>query len=83
MTDKFRLRDSKYLADTYQEAVQSLAALADTDATDDEIAESVSEIPTVMLIDMFTCLIHMYDKLLEHDLAITCTKKLINSDTLH
>lgn len=83
MASKFRLRDSKYLADTYLEAVQALASLEQTDAEDSELANSVSELPTTMLVDLLACYIHAYDKLLEHELAISCTKALINSDTLH
>lgn len=83
MASKFRLRDSKYLAETYMDAVQALSALEHTDAEDGELVDSVSEIPTTMLVDLLACYIHMYDKLLEHELAIGCTKALINSDTLH
>ena len=83
MVSKFRLTDSVVLADTYQEAQQAVEALKNTEATEEDIITSTSEIPTMFLLDLLLGFINMYDKLLDSELAIYSTKKLYNVNHLH
>lgn len=80
---KLRLRDSQLLADTYQEALQAVEGLQSTETSEEEMLDSVSEVPTSFLIDLLTGFIHLYDKLLEEELAIFSTEKLYKTKYLN
>lgn len=80
---KLRLRDSRLLADTYQEVLQAVEGLQSTETSEEEMLDSVSEVPTSFLIDLLTGFIHLYDKLLEEELAIFSTEKLYKTKYLN
>ena len=85
MVAKFRLLESQYLAEAYQDAVQMSDAISSsvTEENEEDVANSVSEVETELLLNILTCYVYAYNKLLEQELIISCSKALTNSKTLH
>jgi hypothetical protein len=77
---KFRVWNSKTLLNTYQDVIQMQflieeACSSDKPQSPEDLPESL--VPTEMLYDILSCFTAMYEKLLENDLAIYSTDKLI------
>lgn len=82
MSEKFRVHDSKILADQYTVAKQFMQNIHDmlqaSDITDiADLPDSV--VPTNVLLNLCICYSTIYDKLIEHQLI----SKLTSTKTFH
>lgn len=77
---KFRLADSQQLHKLYQDAVQIQAIIEESvnpQKGPEDLPDSL--IPTTMLYDLVSAYLGMYDLLLEHELAVFDTAKLLKT----
>lgn len=78
--NKFRLWDSKALVTSYQNVIQ-IKDMIESLIAENQGPESLPDavVPIDVLYDISACFVGMYEKLLEKELVVSSTDKLINS----
>lgn len=79
---RFRLFESKQLAEAYEYCLQAEESLTELELPE-KLEDIAIEVPLDLLVQVMACYKYSYEKLVEHELTIYGTEKLFNLKHSH